>query len=146
MKQVLIILVVTLALTAGVQAQNESLPILRGKEAIERLKQSGEYDSLREAFRTARQSNNQTNDSLAPEAVSPPVKLTASDGAAGDRFGDGISISGDTAVVGAWADDVGANNNQGSAYVFVRSGATWIQQAKLTASDGAADDTFGYSV
>ena len=36
--------------------------------------------------------------------------------------------------------------DQGSAYVFTRSGTTWTQQAKLTASDGAADDCFGDSV
>ena len=30
--------------------------------------------------------------------------------------------------------------------MFVRSGGTWTQQAKLTASDAAADDLFGSSV
>ncbi|MDQ3710681.1 MAG: FG-GAP repeat protein, partial [Acidobacteriota bacterium] len=115
MKQILITLFIALSLTAEIQAQRESLSTLRGKEAIKRLKQSGQYDSLREAFRMARQSSGETDDLLAPDAVTQPVKLTAADGAAGDRFGDGISISGDTAVVGAWGDDVGANNNQGSA-------------------------------
>ena len=57
-----------------------------------------------------------------------------------------MALSGDTALVGAYRDDVGANTDQGSAYVFTRSGTTWTQQAKLTASDGAADDWFGYSV
>ena len=71
------------------------------------------------------------------------AKLTAgSDGAAGDLFGYSVSISGDTAVVGAWADD----GNKGSAYVFVRSGATWSKEAKLTADDRATDDSFGGSV
>ena len=73
------------------------------------------------------------------------AQLTASDGAASDYFG-AVAISGDTAVVGANADDVGGNADQGSAYVFVRSGTTWSQQAQLTASDGAAGDRFGYSV
>lgn len=36
--------------------------------------------------------------------------------------------------------------NQGSAYVFVRSGTTWTQQAKLTASDGSVEENFGQSV
>jgi FG-GAP repeat/Bacterial Ig-like domain (group 1) len=72
-------------------------------------------------------------------------KLTASDGAANDRFGWSVALAGDTLVVGAPFDDVGASN-QGSAYVFVRSGGVWTQQAKLTASDGAADDVFGDSV
>ena len=73
-------------------------------------------------------------------------KLTASDGAAGDFFGRSVALSGDTVVVGASNDDIGANGNQGSAYVFSRSGATWTQQRKLTADDGAAFDSFGLSV
>ena len=73
---------------------------------------------------------------------SQQAKLTASDGAAGDRFGVSIAISGDTAVVGAYQDD-DKGTDSGSAYVFVRSGSTWPQQAKLTAIDGAAVDEFG---
>ncbi|MBY0111219.1 MAG: hypothetical protein K2Y21_00250 [Phycisphaerales bacterium] len=73
------------------------------------------------------------------------TQLTASDSALGDFLGTSVAISGDTAIVGAYGDDVGANSNQGSAYVFVRSGTTWTQQAKLTASDGAASDFFGYA-
>jgi hypothetical protein len=38
------------------------------------------------------------------------------------------------------------NSYTGAAYVFVGSGTTWTQQAKLTASDGAANDYFGTSV
>ncbi|KAB7725595.1 hypothetical protein F5984_25840 [Rudanella paleaurantiibacter] len=74
------------------------------------------------------------------------AKLTANDGASGDVFGVSVAISGDYAVVGARADDVNANADQGSAYVFVRSGTNWTQQAKLTASDGAPDDKFGNAV
>jgi hypothetical protein len=73
-------------------------------------------------------------------------KLTASDGAVGDWFGNAVALSGDTAVIGAFGDDIGSNANQGSAYVFVRSGTGWAQQQKLTASDGAQDDVFGISV
>ena len=73
------------------------------------------------------------------------AKLTAGDAAALDQFGESVSISGDTAVVGAFGDD-DAGVNSGSAYVFVRSGTTWTQQAKLTASDAAAGDQFGRSV
>ena len=76
-------------------------------------------------------------------AWSQQAQLIASDGAANDRFGESVAISGDTVVVGAPNGDVGVNPNQGSAYVFVRSGTTWTQQAKLNASDGAADDDFG---
>ena len=68
--------------------------------------------------------------------------LHASDPGYGDNFGYSVAIDGDTAVIGAKGDD----GNIGSAYVFVRSGGIWTQQAKLTASDGAANDYFGWAV
>jgi hypothetical protein len=74
------------------------------------------------------------------------ARVIASDGAASDAFGRGVAISGDTVVVGADGDDIGANTDQGSAYVFVRSGATWSQQQKLVATDGVTRDNFGFSV
>jgi len=74
------------------------------------------------------------------------TKLTASDGAAQDRFGGGVAIDGDTIVVGAEFSDNSSGSNSGSAYVFTLTGATWTQQAKLTADDGAVDDRFGTSV
>ncbi len=73
------------------------------------------------------------------------AKLTASDGVTDDRFGVSASLSGDTAIVGADADDDNGSNS-GSVYIFQRSGTSWVQQAKLTASDGGADDRFGISV
>jgi hypothetical protein len=73
------------------------------------------------------------------------AQLTATGGATGDRFGTAVAISGDTVVVGADADNVGGNFFQGSAYIFVRAGTIWTQQAQLTAADGAANDSFGGS-
>ncbi len=78
-------------------------------------------------------------------SVTEDVKLTASDAAAGDEFGRSVSISGDTIIVGANSND-GAGHDSGAAYVFTKSGTTWTEQAKLTASDAAAGDFFGYSV
>ena len=78
--------------------------------------------------------------------ISKPI---SSDGAADDYFGYSVSISGDTCVVGAYWDDVGSNNCQGSAYLFTRNNQTaddWGQVKKLTASDGTALDCFGSSV
>jgi hypothetical protein len=72
-------------------------------------------------------------------------KLTPSDGAANDWFGGTISLSGDTALIGAMGDDDWGSQS-GSVYVFVNSGTTWIEQTKLTASDGAVDDLFGNSL
>jgi len=74
------------------------------------------------------------------------AKLIAGDGAVNDRFGGSVAISGNYALVGCYGDDVGSNADQGSAYVFVRSGSSWPQQAKLIANDGAANDRFGVSV
>ena len=73
-------------------------------------------------------------------------QIAASDGAAYDLFAISVALSGDMALVGAALDNVGANANQGSAYVFTRNGTTWTEQQKLTASDGAGDDQFGVSV
>lgn len=73
-------------------------------------------------------------------------KLLASDGATQDDFGQAVAMTHSTAVIGAPSDTVGSNVEQGSAYVFVRVGVSWVQQAKLTASDGAAGDRFGTSV
>ncbi|KAA3604309.1 MAG: T9SS C-terminal target domain-containing protein [Calditrichaeota bacterium] len=72
-------------------------------------------------------------------------KLTASDGFSGDLFGYSVSISGDYAIVGAENDDDNGTDS-GSAYLFERSGSSWSQQDKLTASDGASSDSFGESV
>jgi len=74
-------------------------------------------------------------------AWSQQQELTASDGEANENFGNSVSVSGDTAVIGA-PDE---NSLQGAAYVFVQSGTAWSQQKKLTASDGAANDFFGFS-
>jgi len=74
------------------------------------------------------------------------AKLTASDIAAGDNFGDSVSISGDRAIVGAFAND-DAGSMSGSAYIFERdSGGSWSEVAKLLASDAVASDDFGFSV
>lgn len=73
---------------------------------------------------------------------------TVDDGAPFDLFGSDVELSadGNTALIGAQGDDTGSGASAGSAYVYVRSGGFWTFQAKLTASDGAAEDSFGNSV
>jgi len=78
-------------------------------------------------------------------SVNEVAKLTASDAAEDDYFGDAVSVDGNTIVVGAYGDDDGGSRS-GSAYVFTRSGTTWTEQQKLTASDAAEDDLFGDAV
>jgi uncharacterized protein (TIGR03437 family) len=67
--------------------------------------------------------------------------LAGADTATGDNFGSAVTVDGDTAVVSA-----PSKNATGAAYVFVRSGTTWTQQAKLTALDAVSNDSFGNSV
>jgi hypothetical protein len=62
-----------------------------------------------------------------------------------DDFGVSVAISGDTALVGASLDDTVADD-AGAAYVFVRDGEDWSQQAKLTDATGGVGDEFGWSV
>jgi hypothetical protein len=73
------------------------------------------------------------------------AELTASDGQIGDRLGQAVAVSGDTVIGGAYQNDTA----RGAAYVFTMPEGGWsnmTQTAKLTASDGAAYDWFGYSV
>ena len=83
--------------------------------------------------------------------------LKASNTDANDRFGESVSISGDTIVVGAYREDsnsTGVNGNQadnsavdsGAAYVFTRVAGAWSQQSYLKASNTDASDRFGESV
>lgn len=72
-------------------------------------------------------------------------KLSADDGTANDLFGSALALDGDTLLVGASGDDVNGSLS-GSAYVFVRSGTVWTQEARLLPSDGSSLDRFGDSV
>lgn len=89
-----------------------------------------------------------TSGATRAEASAPQASLTAPDGLSYDRFGQSVALSGETAVMGAPGDDIDAlvGMNEGSARVFVRSGASWSQQAVLTASDGSDADGLGFSV
>ena len=77
-------------------------------------------------------------------------RLSNNDRQVGDYLGNSVSISSDGsyAIVGAYSEDGAADaySNAGAAYIFTRSGSTWTQQAKLSASDIAANSFFGYSV
>jgi hypothetical protein len=81
------------------------------------------------------------------EAWCPPTApILASDGAGGDNFGRSVSLSGGLALVGAYYDDDNGSNS-GSAYVYdVSTPSSPVEVAKLTASDGAGGDYFGWSV
>jgi LPXTG-site transpeptidase (sortase) family protein len=79
--------------------------------------------------------------------------LTAKDAAPGDTFGVSVAISAGRIVVGATGVDLENPNKKddelkdaGAAYIFTRSGGSWVQQAKLTADDYAEEDSFGSAV
>ena len=71
-------------------------------------------------------------------------KLTASDASSYDYFGSDVDIYGDRIIVGSESDDDNGSGS-GSAYVYDWNGVTWVE-TKLSASDGAASDDFGWSV
>jgi hypothetical protein len=73
------------------------------------------------------------------------AKLTPSDAVNGDGFGNAVAINGRTIAVGA----PDGNSHEGAVYVFSEPAGGWVdttQTAKLTASDGAANDDLGYSI
>ena len=71
------------------------------------------------------------------------IKITASDGSSGDRFGHSVAVGDGRIIVGAYNDQIGINTSQGSAYLFDLNGT---QLSKITASDGASGNYFGWSV
>jgi len=71
--------------------------------------------------------------------------IIANDGLQDDYFGSSVSIHGDYIVAGAPNDD-GAFVNQGSAYIFNRSGTAWTQRTKIVSDYNQAEAYFGYSV
>lgn len=74
------------------------------------------------------------------------AKLTPGDGAAGDKFGQSVSISGDIAIIGSLRADIGNHFDQGAAYIFFREHSKWSECVKLTADDGGEFDYFGNAV
>lgn len=76
---------------------------------------------------------------------SPQQKLLNSNAGPGDNFGSSVSLSGDTAIVGAYLDNI-TNGNFGAAFVFTRNESVWTRQQKLIAADASAGDHFGLSL
>jgi len=85
--------------------------------------------------------------------------VKASNPGSHDRFGHALAISADgaTLAVGAFGEDSAAAgidgdqasdaaNSSGAAYVFVRDGTAWAQQAYLKASNTGASDSFGLAL
>jgi hypothetical protein len=65
-------------------------------------------------------------------------------------FGSAVSISGDTLIAGAPGEPETSagefDHNAGAAYVFVRNGTSWSQQARLRLNNGLGGSFFGQDV
>ncbi len=73
------------------------------------------------------------------------LKLIPNDTGVGDAFGYAVALSEDAAIIGAPKEDR-SGEDMGAAYIYVETKDTWVQQAKLIATDGEAGDEFGSDV
>ncbi|HRJ07996.1 MAG TPA: choice-of-anchor D domain-containing protein [Prosthecobacter sp.] len=100
---------------------------------------------------------NLNGEGLTPEQIAHQAYVKASNTDSGDQFGYSVAVDGDTVVIGARAESSnarGINGDQGNdssglsgaAYVLVRTGGAWVQQAYLKASNTDSGDDFGVSV
>jgi hypothetical protein len=83
---------------------------------------------------------------LSGQHVTEESKLVGSNASPGDEAGLSLAVHADTTVVGAHLADQPAGQDEGAAYVWVRSGLVWSEQAVLVASDAAENDNLGWSV
>jgi cysteine-rich repeat protein len=103
--------------------------------------------------------NGTNGDGCDRDCTRGPVYVKASNAGMGDIFGSSVALSADgsTMAVGAYneaSDATGIDGdplndralNAGAVYVFRRSGAAWIQEAYIKASNTDASDNFGFSV
>jgi hypothetical protein len=72
------------------------------------------------------------------------ARLTASDGAPGDRLGASLALDGERVLAGADMHD-GRGANAGAAYLFAHAGGAWSEAARLVALDAEPNDRFGAS-
>src|SRR5207244_849386 len=115
---------------------------------------ASDWNSIRAAYQTHR--TQAMRAPLTGDPVAQQAYVKASNTDSGDTFGI-VAISGNTVVVGAFGEASAANGvngdqsdnsspSTGAAYVFVRNGNTWSQQAYLKASNSDTGAVFGISV
>ena len=75
-------------------------------------------------------------------------KLNAADPLADAEFGWGLAFNdaSDMLLIGSPGRTESGNSRQGASYLFDLNGGIWSEVAKLSATDGGADDQFGYAV
>lgn len=69
----------------------------------------------------------------------------APDGQADDRFARGVALNKDTALMSAMHHDANGENT-GAVYVYKKQLGLWRYTSKIVASDGAAEDRFGWNL
>ena len=79
-------------------------------------------------------------------ALRTSIYGTQLDGTLGRRFGHAVAISGNTLAIGAPNETEGGFTTAGAVYAYTGSGATWTQQARITASDFGSDNELGSAV
>lgn len=137
----------TLTTTLKAQVTEQTCQLRERAEQLEQKNRPLEeaHEGLREASLTDPLTGLSNRGFLTEYLPHEEQKLTASDGSARNQLGYSVSVSSGTALVGARGDD-DSGAGSGSAYLFSYNGSTWVEGAKLTASDGTALDTFGRSV
>ena len=83
------------------------------------------------------------------QATPPPLlsKISATDKSVSDRFGWSIAQSGSTIAIGAFKNDNNGFIDHGAAYLYkMENDGTSTFLSKVTATDGANNDLFGYSI
>jgi len=73
------------------------------------------------------------------------IKLISPDGKADDRFGRGVALNGDTAIVSAMNHDANGSDT-GALYVYKKGIDGWRYTSKIVAQNGMPDDKFGWNV
>jgi len=73
------------------------------------------------------------------------VKLTSPDGAADDRFGRGVALNGDTAIISAMNHDANGVDT-GAVYVYKKGTSGWDYTSKIVAKNSMPGDRFGWNV
>lgn len=75
------------------------------------------------------------------------AKLVAGDATCRDSFGRSVSIDGGVLAIGApHTANLDGLNRLGSAYLFKHDGTGWTEKVRVTASDGAPRDAYGWAV
>ena len=159
MKHSLVLVAITVALSwegAGHSSLAQSTQHLISTDAVPKGLSTSDWTSIRAAHEAARKSSRLTNNErgarrvLAADSIAQQAYLQASNLTVGGNFGVSVAISGDTVVVGSNGERTGENGEDaafaGAAYVFVRNGTTWTQQAYLKAPKPKSLDSFGISV